>query len=227
MLASTTTPAMSRIRVRGAGRSTPRSRKRCRPTCSPPRFMRGSVRAIRKASRSVCFRRCAKASAAMSNRKPPALPALKGNPMALSREARAVRQANPCCFVVFGASGDLTARLLGAAIYRLAAQKRLPDGFAIIGLAHSHRSDEEFRNNLKRALDEHVSEKTDPDTVAWLLERTSYVQGEFEDPATYDRLDRALKSVEGERRIPGNRLFYLATPPSAFVPIVKRLGEKG
>jgi glucose-6-phosphate 1-dehydrogenase len=147
--------------------------------------------------------------------------------MALSREARAVRQANPCCFVIFGASGDLTARLLMPALYRLAAQKRLPDGFAIIGLAHSHRSDDEFRAILKKALDEHVSEKADANTTAWLMERSSYIQGEFEDPASYDRLDRALTRVEGERKIPGNRLFYLATPPSAFVPIVKRLGEKG
>jgi glucose-6-phosphate 1-dehydrogenase len=147
--------------------------------------------------------------------------------MALSREARAVRQANPCCFVIFGASGDLTARLLAPALYRLAAQKRLSDGFAIIGFAHSHRSDDEFRGTLKKALEEHVSEKTDPNTVAWLLERILYVQGEFEDPAAYDRLEQTLKRIEEQRKIPGNRLFYLATPPSAFVPIVKRLGEKG
>ena len=147
--------------------------------------------------------------------------------MALSRETRAVRQSNACCFVIFGASGDLTARLLMPALYRLAAQKRLPEAFAIIGLAHSHRSDDEFRSRLKTALDEHVSEKADSGTVAWLMERSTYVQGEFEDPAAYDRLETALQRTESERKIPGNRLFYLATPPSSFGPIVKRLGEKG
>ena len=119
--------------------------------------------------------------------------------MALSREARAIRQANPCCFVIFGASGDLTARLLMPAIYRLAAQKRLPEAFAIIGLAHSHRSDDEFRATLKKALEEHLSEKIDSNTIAWLLERSCYVSGEFEDPAAYDRLDDALKRIESER----------------------------
>ena len=164
----------------------------------------------------------------MSSRRPVALPAaLRENPMALSREARAVRQANPCCFVIFGASGDLTARLLMPAIYRLAAQKRLPDAFAIVGLAHSHRSDDEFRGGLRKALEEHLSEKVDSDTATWLFQRCFYVQGEFEDAAAYDRLDQALERIEGEHKIPGNRLYYLATPPTAFVPIVKRLGEKG
>jgi glucose-6-phosphate 1-dehydrogenase len=147
--------------------------------------------------------------------------------MAAAQDQKAVRQANPCSFVIFGASGDLTARLLMPALYRLAAQKRLPDGFAIVGLAHSHRSDDEFRRGLKQALEQHVGEKLDAAAVSWLVERISYVQGEFEDPAAYDRLDEALKKIESDRKIPGNRLFYLATPPAAFVPIVKRLGEKG
>ncbi|HLI20567.1 MAG TPA: glucose-6-phosphate dehydrogenase [Stellaceae bacterium] len=147
--------------------------------------------------------------------------------MALTRDQRAARQSNPCSFVIFGASGDLTARLLVPALYRLRVQKRLPDAFAIIGLAHSHRSDDEFRRGLKQALEQHANEKLDPAAVAWLLERSSYVQGEFEDAAAYDRLDQALAKIEGERQIPGNRVFYLATPPTAFVPIVKRLGEKG
>jgi glucose-6-phosphate 1-dehydrogenase len=147
--------------------------------------------------------------------------------MALSSNTQALRQANPCSFVIFGASGDLTARLLMPALYRLTVQRRLPDGFAVVGLAHSHRSDEQFRGGLRQALEAHVGEKLDPAATSWLLERSSYVQGEFEDPAAYDRLDQVLKRIESERHIPGNRLFYLATPPSAFVPIVKRLGEKG
>ena len=141
-------------------------------------------------------------------------PRHRENPMALRREARAVRQANPCCFVIFGASGDLTARLLMPAIYRLAAQKRLPEGFAIVGLAHSHRSDDEFRAILKKALDEHVSEKADADTVAWLIERSSYVQGEFEDPAAYDRLDQALK--KHRRRAQNSRQSSVLSRDAAF-----------
>jgi glucose-6-phosphate 1-dehydrogenase len=147
--------------------------------------------------------------------------------MALSSNARAVRQANPCSFVIFGASGDLTSRLLIPALYRLTVQRRLPDALAIVGVAHSHRSDDVFRRGVQQALETHVGEKLDQGAVTWLIERCSYVQGEFEDSATYGRLDEALKKIEAERRIPGNRVYYLATPPNAFVPIVKRLGEKG
>ena len=135
-------------------------------------------------------------------------------------------QADPCSFVIFGASGDLTARLLMPALYRLKVQKHLPDAFAVVGFAHSHRSDDEFRGLLKQALEQYTGEKLDPAVVAWLIERCSYVQGEFEDSAAYQRLDEALAKIEAQRQIPGNRLFYLATPPNAFVPIVKRLGEK-
>lgn len=147
--------------------------------------------------------------------------------MALTRDARSGRQANPCSFVIFGASGDLTARLLIPALYRLRVQSRLPDAFAIVGLAHSHRSDDELRRGFKQALEQHAGEKLDPAAVSWLLERSSYVQGEFQDAAAYERLDQALAKIEAERHIPGNRLYYLATPPTAFVPIVSRLGEKG
>ena len=139
----------------------------------------------------------------------------------------ATRQSNPCSFVIFGASGDLTARLLIPALYRLALHKRLPDAFAVVGLAHSAKSHDEFRRLLKQGLDQFAGEKLDATTVSWLLDRVSYVQGEFEDPAAYDRLDQALKKIEGDYKIPGNRLYYLATPPSAFVPVVQRLGEKG
>jgi glucose-6-phosphate 1-dehydrogenase len=139
----------------------------------------------------------------------------------------ATRESNPCSFVIFGASGDLTARLLMPALYRLALHKRLPDAFAVVGLAHSERSNEDFRKTLRQALEQFSGEKLDDAVASWLLERVSYVRGEFEDPAAYDRLDQALKKIEAERKIPGNRLYYLATPPTAFVPVVQRLGEKG
>jgi glucose-6-phosphate 1-dehydrogenase len=146
--------------------------------------------------------------------------------MAAPTSASDIRKADPCSFVIFGASGDLTARLLMPTIYRLAARKQLSNAFAIIGFAHSERSDENFRGLLRKGLEEHTGQKLSEKVVTWLLDRASYVQGEFEDAAAYDRLDAKLKQVENEQKIPGNRVYYLATPPSAFVPIVERLGEK-
>jgi glucose-6-phosphate 1-dehydrogenase len=138
-----------------------------------------------------------------------------------------LRAADPCSFVIFGASGDLTARLLMPALYRLALHKRLTDAFAVVGLARGQTSDDEFRKKLRTALEQHTGERLEPKTVSWLLERACYIQGEFEDAAAYDRLIAALTRIEADRGIPANRVFYLATPPWAFVPIVKRLGDKG
>ena len=146
--------------------------------------------------------------------------------MAARAKTSDIKQANPCSFVIFGASGDLTARLLMPTIYRLAAAKQLSDSFAIVGFAHSDRSDDNFRELLHKGLTDHAGQKLSAKIVTWLLDRASYVQGEFEDAAAYDRLEAKLNEVEKKRKIPGNRVYYLATPPSAFVPIVKCLGDK-
>src|SRR5215831_13585387 len=132
--------------------------------------------------------------------------------MAVAADALPAGQADPCSFVIFGASGDLTARLLMPALYRLALHKRLTDAFAVIGLAHGQSNDDEFRRKLKTALDQHTGERLDAPTVSWLLDRCCSIRGEFEDPAAYDRLTEALKRIEAERQIPSNRVFYLATP---------------
>ncbi len=52
-------------------------------------------------------------------------------------KAVTARPADPCCLVIFGASGDLTHRLLLPALYNLAATGLLPDAFALIGVARS------------------------------------------------------------------------------------------
>src|SRR5215813_11638983 len=60
--------------------------------------------------------------------------------------------AGPCCLVIFGASGDLTHRLLVPALYNLAAGGLLPDAFAIIGIARREMSNDAFRSDLAQAL---------------------------------------------------------------------------
>src|SRR5215510_12467921 len=60
--------------------------------------------------------------------------------------------AGPCCLVIFGASGDLTHRLLVPALYNLAAGGLLPDAFAIIGIGRRKMSNDAFRSDLALAL---------------------------------------------------------------------------
>ena len=135
-------------------------------------------------------------------------------------------QAEPCVVVIFGATGDLTKRKLMPALCRLLDMGCL-DSVRILGVGRSAMSDAEFQKLVHDALED--SDKIEHlDDRQWekLSERLHYMAGELDDTGTYrkvsDRLDELV--AEGASR---NRLFYLATPPSLFSTIVKRLGEAG
>ena len=76
-------------------------------------------------------------------------------------KAATARPADPCCLVIFGASGDLTHRLLVPALYNLAAGGLLPDAFALIGVARSESSSEAFRDDLAKSLPKFATRKVD------------------------------------------------------------------
>jgi glucose-6-phosphate 1-dehydrogenase len=137
------------------------------------------------------------------------------------------RPADPCCLVIFGASGDLTHRLLIPALYNLAVAGLLPDAFALIGVARSESSSTAFRADLERSLPKFATRAIDAAVVNKLLACVAYVQGDPDDPQTYRKIAGELASIERERKTGGNRLFYLATPPAGFVPIGCHLGESG
>jgi glucose-6-phosphate 1-dehydrogenase len=137
------------------------------------------------------------------------------------------RPADPCCFVIFGASGDLTHRLLVPALYNLGVAGLLPEAFALIGVARSQSSSETFRADLAKSLPKFATRPIDEDVVKRLLSRVAYVQGDPDDNATYDKIGRELARIERERGTKGNRLFYLATPPAGFAPIGCHLGQSG
>ncbi len=137
------------------------------------------------------------------------------------------RPADPCCLVIFGASGDLTHRLLLPALYNLGVAGLLPEAFALIGVARSQSSSEAFRADLAKSLPKFSTRPIDEDMVRRLLSCVAYVQGDPDDNATYDRIGKELARIERERGTRGNRLFYLATPPAGFAPIGCHLGQSG
>jgi glucose-6-phosphate 1-dehydrogenase len=143
------------------------------------------------------------------------------------RSASAAAPAGPCCFVIFGASGDLTHRLLLPALYNLAAGGLLPEAFSIIGIARGEKSNDVFRSDLAKSLRRFAIRDVDEETADRLLAGVSYVNGDADDPATYERLAEELARIERARDTRGNRLFYLATPPAAFAPIGRHLGRSG
>src|SRR5437763_673083 len=107
---------------------------------SQPLFTRGCAPVAKRSSRTNCCLRCATNSAAM----------LSPN-MAVDKNPR---PAGPCVVVIFGASGDLTKRLLIPAIYHLKRAGLLPEQFAILGVARSDDSSDSLRRNLRAAVDE-------------------------------------------------------------------------
>jgi glucose-6-phosphate 1-dehydrogenase len=135
--------------------------------------------------------------------------------------------APPCVLVVFGASGDLTKRLLVPALYNLRAANLLPEQFALVGIARSTLEHEAFRRELGAALRQFATAPVDAEHWCWLEERLYYTPGAFDDSETYARLERVLAEIEEAQGTGGQRLFYLATPPSAFGPIATRLAASG
>jgi len=128
---------------------------------------------------------------------------------------------------VFGASGDLAQRKLVPALYNLAAQKLLPDGFSVVGFARRAMTDGEFRRKALTGIEDFVPKPVDTAVLAWLSERLHYLAGDAADHAAYGALGQALARLDAARGAGGNELFYLATAPEFFGPIARRLGEAG
>src|SRR5271156_3239370 len=116
------------------------------------------------------------------------------------------RPADPCTLIIFGASGDLTHRLLLPALYNLAASELLPEAFALIGVARSEATSEAFRDDLAKCLPKFAPRDIDERVVKRLLACVAYVQGEPDDEATYQKIGVELARIERERATKGNRL---------------------
>ncbi|RKR87563.1 glucose-6-phosphate 1-dehydrogenase [Micromonospora pisi] len=129
------------------------------------------------------------------------------------------RSAPPATLVIFGASGDLTRRKLIPAVASLARHHRLPREFALVGVARTAMSDEQFADSAinGRGLRDHPQ----------LDGGIRYVSGGYDDPDTYKRLAETLDSLDAERGTAGNRLFYLSTPAEAFEPVINGLAGAG
>ena len=138
------------------------------------------------------------------------------------------RPGDSCVMVIFGASGDLTRRLLLPSLYNLAHDRLLPANFAVVGMARQEMTSEEFRRDMHQALQESTRVKhVDPALWENLEKRLYYVPGAFQDAAAYSNLTDLLAQCDREHGTRGNYLFYLATPPMFFEEIVQQLGRCG
>ena len=146
---------------------------------------------------------------------------------------RQARPADPCTMVIFGASGDLTKRLVVPALYNLARTKVLPEQFALIGVALSERTTENWRDHLYGMLKSFVGNAAAEfdvdhiDEAVWkqLAEKMTYVHGDLTKPELYDRLRGVLDKAEKTHGTQGNVIFYLAVADAFFGIVVDRLGK--
>jgi glucose-6-phosphate 1-dehydrogenase len=128
--------------------------------------------------------------------------------------------------VIFGATGDLTKRKLMPALCRLTDQGCL-ESVRILGVGRSAMSDDEFQSLVHEALEDSKKiDHLDEETWRKFSTRVHYMAGELDDETTYKQIGERLEELanEGASR---NHIFYLATPPSLFSTIVKRLGDAG
>ena|ERR1035441_2724525 len=149
-------------------------------------------------------------------------------PPVLDDPLRFDRSAPPAAVVIFGANGDLTRRKLMPALYRLAFERRLAPGFAVVGISRTPLSDADFRARMRSGVEKYL-EDSPFDAALWdEFERgLFYLAGDLEDAALYTALRTRLDAVAADRRTAGNVLFYLSTQPSYYARIAEGIGSAG
>ncbi len=154
----------------------------------------------------------------------PGAAALDTNPLA--DELRGARTAKPCVLVIFGATGDLTKRKLVPSLMGLAKDGLLPPGFAVVGFARRNWTDESFRTELADGVKQFGRSDT---MTSWnaLADVFSFHQADFGDAEGYRTLKARLDQIDKKRGTAGNRIFYLATPPSSYPGILQNLAAAG
>ncbi|HEX8948375.1 MAG TPA: glucose-6-phosphate dehydrogenase [Dissulfurispiraceae bacterium] len=139
-----------------------------------------------------------------------------------------VKIAKPCCLVIFGASGDLTKRKLMPSLYHLHKDRLLPEEFFAVGVARTRMSDDQFRDSMKEAVRNELPR--DFGHAAWseFAGRLYYSPLDYAEPESYGKsLGERLPVLEKKHRTEGNRIFYLAIPPTAFEPVIRSLHKAG
>src|SRR6476660_1230751 len=139
----------------------------------------------------------------------------------------AQKKPDPCSFVIFGVTGDLAHRLVVPALYNLAASDLLPDKFCLGGVARTGVSSDKLRDSLMKGLRQFATRPVDDAIAQRLLACVTCIEADPKDPASFDAMSKQLTELEAARDTGGNRLFYLATPPNAFLPISRELGRTG
>jgi len=137
-----------------------------------------------------------------------------------------VKVAPPGIIVVFGATGDLTARKLMPSIYHLASSGYLSDHTAMVGVSRIKQSHEEFRDAMKLSVNQYSKQNSD---IIWpqLEKKLFYNEADLSDDEGYENLKVLLADIDKNMGTQGNRVFYLAIPASYFSVVIEKLSKHG
>jgi glucose-6-phosphate 1-dehydrogenase len=134
----------------------------------------------------------------------------------------------PCLLVIFGATGDLSRRMLMPSLFRSYLNGLLPKKFAIIGFAGASLTRSMFKESMRQAISVDLSaEKIESAKLDEFCEYLYYVKGHSEEPKTFSDLNAKVTEVEAKAGLLGNRIFYLAVPPIAVPLITTQIAEAG
>lgn len=139
------------------------------------------------------------------------------------------RPLPPCCIVIFGATGDLTHRKLIPALFSLETQGLLPETIKIIGFARRDFSDESYRDELQQSLEQFAPDlwKQNQDDWPRFADRVVFHRSDFDNAQGFNWLRERLEGYDKTNGTAGNRLYYLATPPSTYSMVIEQLGQAG
>lgn len=137
------------------------------------------------------------------------------------------RPKAPALFVIFGASGDLTKRLLMPAIYNLHFHEALPEKFAILGLSKDSMDDNSFRDKIQSDLKEYGKRELDENLYSKLKENLYYQTADFNDAKVYEGLKAKIEEFDKKFSCKVQVTFYLAISPAIFEMVSHHLGEAG
>jgi glucose-6-phosphate 1-dehydrogenase len=123
--------------------------------------------------------------------------------------------------VVFGITGDLAKKMTLKALYDLVENGTLQ--VPVYGVARNDWSDEDLHRHAREAVEARAAEKgeeLDEDVFAKFTDKLTYVQGDYAENDTYERVKKAISGAN-------HPVFYLEIPPSLFAPVIDHLGSAG
>jgi glucose-6-phosphate 1-dehydrogenase len=149
------------------------------------------------------------------------------NPLRVAEDRRLNRIAGPSGLVIFGVTGDLSRKKLMPAVYDLANRGLLPPGFALVGFARRDWGREDFAQVVHDSVMQYARTEFKEDVWKQLAKGIRFVQGTFDDDASFDRLKDTIEELDRKRGTMGNHAFYLSIPPRSFPEVTEQLRRSG